>query len=191
MARAALLFAILLLVLNSVENFQEGGLLGLLLEARRNGTGGGRDGKLNSTTRTTAALWLFASRSFALQFALGFLAVGGLHALVLAIQLLADGAAIGLRSGASSVALSRVAHGLARRAGLFLAIVLGATNAAHRSFAVNSTFGACCLFTSHFTLRTRANRVANSRAGWIVALPAALRVALLSNSKSTQTQQKH
>jgi len=53
---------------------------------------------------------------------------------------------------------------------------------------MNYTFGAGGLFASHLTLGTRANRVAHSRALRVIALPTALRVALLSNSESHETQ---
>jgi hypothetical protein len=98
-------------------------------------------------------LRLLASRAFALQLALGLLAVGGLDALVLAIEFLADWAALGLRSRASGVALSGSADSFALRAGVLLAVVLGATDGADGAFAVNGTLGAGDFFASHFALR--------------------------------------
>jgi len=131
-------------------------------------------------------LRLLASRTLTLQFALGFLTVGWLDTLVLAIKFLANRAAFGFRSRAGGVALSGSADSFALRAGTLLAIILGATNGANRTFAVYGTFSAGDFFASHFASRTRADRVADSRALRIIALPAALGVALLSRSNSSQ-----
>jgi len=184
--RAALLFARLLLVLHRVEDFQQRRLHSLLLEARRGGTGGTTHRKLNIGRRARAALRLFASRALALQFALGLLAIGRLDTLVLAIQFLAHRAAFGFGSRASRVALSRVAHGFTLGARILLAVVLGATDTAHWALAMHGTLGASHFFTSHLTLRTRAHRVAHSRTTRIVALPLALRVALLSRDSDSE-----
>jgi len=149
----------------------------------------GRSGRHNGDLSVGSVAWaalvavvLIASRLLALQFTLGTLAVGGLDALVGAIQLLADRRALGFRSSAGSVALGWSANGLALGAIFLLAIVLGATDTAGRTFAMNNTFGASSLFTFHLTLRTSADRVANSWASRIIALPAASGVALLSRS---------
>jgi len=80
------------------------------------------------------------------------------------------------------VALSWGANGLALGTIFLLAIVLGATNAAGGTFAMNNTLGTGSLFTFHLTFRTSAHRVADSRASWVIALPAARRVALLFRS---------
>jgi len=144
------------------------------------------NGELNILRTARAALLLLASGLLALQLALGALAVGGLDALVVAFELLAHRAALGFGGGASGVALSRRAHSLALGAVLLLAIVLGATDRAHRALAVNNTFGASGLLASHLALGARAHRVAHSGALRVIALPTALRVALLSNSTDSQ-----
>lgn len=145
---------------------------------------------MHSAARAAAALRLLASGSLALQLALGLLAVGGLHALVLAVEFLAHGAALGLGGGAGGVALSGVANSLAGRAGVLLAVVLGATDAANGALAVHDALGAGGLFASHFALRARADWVAHCRAGGVIALPAALGVALLSGSEGSESQDK-
>jgi len=133
-------------------------------------------------------LRLLASRALALQLALGLLAVGGLDALVLAVEFLAHWAALGFRSRAGGVALSGSAHGLALRAGVLLAVVLGATDGADGAFAVNGALGAGDFFASHFARGAGAHWVADGGALRIVALPAALRVALFSSNGSSQSQ---
>ena len=141
-ARAAVLLALfLLLVHDGVEDFQEAGLV-LLDEARGRRASGRLDGDLHGLTGARAALGLLALRLLALELALGLGAVGGLDALVLAVEFLADRAALGLGSGASGVALSRVADGFARRAGVLLAVVLGAADGANGAFAVNGALSA-------------------------------------------------
>jgi len=122
---------------------------------------------------------LLASRTLALQLALRALAVRWLHALVVAFKFLAHRRATGFGGGAGSVALSRRAHSLALRAVFLLAIVLGATNRAHGTLAVDCAFGAGGLFATHFTFRPSAHGVAHSWALRVIALPTALRVALL------------
>jgi hypothetical protein len=86
------------------------------------------DGELNVGLTARAALLLLASGLLALQLALGTGTVGGFGALVVAFELLADGAALWLGGGASGVALSRGADGLALGAVFLLAIVLGAAD---------------------------------------------------------------
>jgi len=86
------------------------------------------NGELNILRTARAALLLLASRLLALQLALGALAVGGLDALVVAFELLANRAALGFGGSASGVALSRRAHSLTLGAVLLLAIILGAAN---------------------------------------------------------------
>jgi len=88
------------------------------------------------------------------------------------------------------VALSWGANGLALGTIFLLAIVLGATNAASGTFAVYDALSTGSLFAFHLALRTSAHRVADSRASWVIALPAARRVALFSrranNGNKTQ-----
>jgi hypothetical protein len=129
-----------------------------------------------------------ASGLLALQLALGLGAVGGLDALVVAFEFLADGRALGFGSSAGGVALSRGADGLALGAVLALALVLGATNRADRAFAVDRATGARSLLALHFANRALANGVADSRAGGIIALPLAVGVALLSRSQGQHGQ---
>jgi len=76
--------------------------------------------------------------------------------------------------------LSRSTNSLALGAIFLLTIILGTTNAASRTFAMNHTFSAGSLFTFHFTLGASTDRMANSWASRIIALPTAVGVALLS-----------
>jgi len=148
-----------------------------------------RDRHMHILRRARAALLLLASWLLALQLALGLLAVGGLDALVVALQLFAHGRALGLGSRASGVALGGGTHCLALGAVFLLAVVLGAANRANGAFAVHHTFGALGLFTSHFTLGSCTDGVANSRALRIIALPSALGMALFSQHQRAQGQQ--
>jgi hypothetical protein len=118
------------------------------------------------------------------------LAVGGLDALVGAIQLLANGRALGFRSGAGSMALSRSTDGFTLGAVFLLAIVLGAADTAGRTLAVYDALSTGSLFALHLALRTSTNRVANSRASGIIALPAAIRMALLSRNTDNSNKTK-
>jgi hypothetical protein len=149
------------------------------------------DGELHVLRAARAALLLLASGLLALELALGALAVGGLDALVVALELLADRAALGLGGGAGGVALSGRADSLALGAVFLLAVVLGAADRANRAFAVNDALGTSGLFASHLALGARAHRVAHGRALRVIALPAALRVALFSNSRSGQDSNNH
>ena len=178
-ARAALFSTILDLVGDGVEGFQEGRSVG----ARRRiaSVVGLNDGQLDGLGGARAALFFLAGGFLALQLAFGTLAVGGLDALVVAFQFLADRRAFGFGSSAGGVALSGSADSLALGAVFFLAIVLGATNRANGAFAVNNAFSAGGLLATHLALRTSANGVADSRALRVITLPAALRMALLSN----------
>jgi len=56
---------------------------------------------------------------------------------------------------------------------------------------MNNALGTSCLFASHLTLGTRAHGVADSRALRVITLPAALRVALLSDSESNEAKHQH
>jgi hypothetical protein len=179
LARAALLLLGLGLVGQGVEHLEERRSVG----ASRLGTAGRvgmDDGQLNVGLRAPAASrgLLLASRLLALKLALGLGAVGGLDALVVALELLAHGAALGLGRRAGGVALSRRAHSLALGAVLLLAKVLGAADRAHGAFAVHGALGAGGLLATHLTLGAGAHRVANGRAGGVIALPLALGVAL-------------
>jgi len=82
------------------------------------------------------------------------------------------------------VASSRLANSLALVASQLLAGVLGASDGAHRSLAMNGALGARYLFAFHLALRACANRVANSRALRIVAHPLAHRVARTGSGKN-------
>jgi len=87
LARAALLLAALLGVLHAVEHLQE--RRGVGARGRVAGVVGLNDGHLDVAGTARAALLLLAGRLLALQLALGARAVGGLHALVVAVELLA------------------------------------------------------------------------------------------------------
>jgi len=114
----------------------------------------------------------------ALQLALGLLAVGGLDALVVAGEFLADGGALGLGGSAGGVALGGLAHALALGAVILLALLLGAADGADRLLAVDGALGARDFLALHLALGTFAHRVAHSRAGRVVTLPLAVGVAL-------------
>jgi len=142
------------------------------------------NGELGSGSIATAAASLLrnivvgiARWLLALKLALGTSAVGGLQALLAAVQLFADRRALRFRSHAGGVATSRLAHSLALVASQLLAGVLGAADRANRALAVDGALGARYLFTFHFALRASAHRVANSRALRVVAHPLAHRVA--------------
>jgi len=130
-----------------------------------------------------------ASSLFALQLTFRSLAVSWLDALVSAVQFFTNRRAFWIRGCASGVALRRSAHGFTFRARILFTFVLGATNAAHWSFAMYNTFGTRSLFASHFTFRAGAHWVADSRASGVIALPSAVRVALVSGRKGTSNEQ--
>jgi hypothetical protein len=129
-----------------------------------------------------------ASRTLALQLALGLGAVDWLDALVLAVELFAHRGALGFRSHAGGVATSGLADSLALRAAVLLAQVLGATNGAHWAFAVDGALRAGDLLTLHLALGACAHRVAHSRAGGVIALPFAHGVALFCSSHCDQQE---
>jgi len=87
-----------------------------------------RDRHMHILRRARAALLLLASGLLALQLALGLLAVSGLDALVVALQLFAHGRALGLGSRASGVALGGGTNRLTLGAVFLLAVVLGAAD---------------------------------------------------------------
>jgi len=181
-ARAALLLG-LGLVSHRVEHLEErrsvaAGGLGTA------GSGGLGDGQLNVGLRASAASsrLLLAGRLLALHLALGLGAVGGLDALVVAFELLADRAALGLGGRAGGVALGRGTDGLALGAVLLLAEVLGAADRANGALAVNGALSAGGLLAAHLALGAGADGVADRGALGVVALPAALGVALISQS---------
>jgi hypothetical protein len=134
--------------------------------------------RVASTATSIREIGLLASRSFALEFALGTSAVCGFGTLVVAFELFAYRAALGFGCGASGVALGRGTDSLALRAVLLLAEILGAADRASGTLAVDDALGALNLFTLHFALGAPTHRVAHSGASRIVALPFALRMAL-------------
>jgi len=80
---------------------------------------------------------------------------------------------------AGGVAVSWLAHRLAFRATFLFALILGAANGANGLFAVYSALSASSFLALHLALRSFTDRMADSRAGGVIALPLALRVALL------------
>jgi len=127
-----------------------------------------------------------ASSLLALQFTFRSLAVSWLDAFVSAIEFLANRRALWIRGCASGVALRRSANSLTFRAAVLFTFVLGATDTAHRSFAVHNTLGARSFFTSHLAFWSGANRVANSRASGVITLPSAVRMALFGASSNNE-----
>jgi len=172
-----------------VHGLDEGGSIG----ARRRVASivGLNDSHLSTLRIARAALLFLASRLLALELALGTLAVGRLHALVVAFEFLANRRAFGFRSSASSVALSGSTDGFTLGAILLFAEIFRATNRADRAFAMDHALGTLSLFASHLTLGASTHRVANSRALRIITLPAALRVALFSVHRRHSKKSKH
>jgi hypothetical protein len=149
-ARAALLGSVLNRVGDGVEGLDE--RRGVLARAGVARAGCLNNRQLNVASSARAALLFLASSLLALELALGALAVGGLDALVVAFEFLANRRALGFGSSAGGVALSGSADSLALGAVFLLAIVLGATNRANRAFAVNGAFSAGGLFAAHLAL---------------------------------------
>jgi len=178
-ARAALRDSVLLLVQDGVEGLQERGLQngasGTSAASRVGGSNGqlGGDGVAAAAARVEHSVVSVAHRLLALEFALGAGAVGGLQALLAAVQLLAHRRALRLGSHASGVATGRLADGLALVASELLASVLGAADGAHRSLAVNSALSAGNLLAFHLALGASAHRVADGRALGVIAHPLA------------------
>ena len=129
-----------------------------------------------------------AGRLLALELALGLGAVGGLDALVGAVERLADGRALGLGRLARGVAAGRLADRLALGAAVLLALLLGAADRADGALAVDRALGAGRLLALHLALGARAHGVAHGGARWVIALPLALRVALLSGDGNSQEE---
>jgi len=182
-ARAARDLAIVLGGADGVGDLQES------RQRRRRRHSGGLcavDSELNVLGSTRAAHLLSlvldsAGRLLALQLALGAWAGRRLGARPRALGLLAQRRAVGLRGYAGGVALGGRTHGLALGAVFLLAHVLRAAHAALGLLAVNRAFGAFRLLALHFTLGASTDRVADGRAGWVIALPTALRVALVGS----------
>jgi len=126
-----------------------------------------------------------------LKFALGLGAVGGFDAFVEAGQFLADRLAFRFRSFAGGVAMSRLANRFTLGASFLFALILRASNSADGFFAVDSAFGAGGFFALHLAFRAFAHGVANSRAGGVIALPFALRVAFFCGGNSHQQHESN
>jgi len=182
-ARAALFLAVLGLVVHLVHHLQEGRSVGA--RARAAGVVGNDHsdlsvGRLRARAALAGGLWELTCGLLTLQLALGTSAVGGLDTLVVAIQLLAHRAALGLGGLAGGVALGGLADGLALGAAVLLAQLLGTSDGAHGLGAVDGALGAGHLLTLHLALGARAHWVAHGRAGGVITLPLALGVALFS-----------
>ena len=192
-AGAALLLAVLGLVVHLVHHFQEGRSVGA---RRRVASVVGNDHSDLSVGGLSAraafrSLRQLASSLLALQLALGTSAVGGLGALVVAVEFLADRAALGLGGLAGGVALGRLADGLALGAAVLLAQLLGASNGAHGLGAVDGALGAGHLLTLHLALWAGAHGVAHGRACGVITLPLALGVALSRKGDGNEGQQQN
>jgi len=183
-ARAAsLLAAVLLLVKDRVESLNErraeglaGGKCASIVGLNHSHLSGGGVASAASS-RGSSGIISVALGFLALQFALRTSAVGGLDALLAAVQLLANRSALGLRSHAGSVASGWLADGLASVASGQFASILGASNRADWALAMNGALSARYLLAFHFALRSGANRVAYSRALGVIAHPLAHWVA--------------
>jgi len=184
LARAAVTLS-LVLVVHGVQSLQERRLGGRSTRRRSLARGSGlRDSHLGGGGGAWTALGLtvglVTSRLLALKFALGLSAVGGLDALVCAVQLLAHRGALGFGGSAGGVATCGLAHGLALGASVLLTLLLRAADGAHGTLAVDGALGTRGLLALHLALRARAHGVADSRAGGVITLPLALRVAFVS-----------
>jgi hypothetical protein len=180
-ASAALLLASLLsLVLHGVHDLEEGHGLTLSLTSLDEGSS---DVSLVAVAARVVSrsglsrLLVSAGRLLADELALRTRAESRLLALPVALGLLAHWGADSVRGSASSTALSRGAHSLALRAVSRFAQILRAANVALRLIAVNLASSARGLLAVNLALRALADRVALSRAGWVIALPSALRMA--------------
>jgi len=147
-----------------------------LFETR--GSGQRAFGAFSATFATTLFVFDITGRFRTLELAFGARAGRRFSARPRARSLLTERRAVGFRGNTGSVALGRGANRLAFRARVFLAHVFRATNRAFRLLAVNRAFSAFRLLTLHLAFRASADRVTNSRARRIVALPATGRVAV-------------
>jgi len=119
-----------------------------------------------------------ARRLLALQFTFWTRAGSGFSATPIACGFFAQWRAFGFWGNASGVAFRRSTHGLTFGAIIFFAHILRASNRAFGLGTMNSAFCALTFFTLHLALRACTDGVANSRAGWVIALPATSWVAL-------------
>ena len=135
-----------------------------------------------AASERSQSLWLwwlvFASWLLADKFALWSWAHQWLSALPVAVSGFAQRSALWLWGNAGSVADWRRADSLAFWAVILFAQVLWASNGASWLLAVNIALGAREFLALHLALWSGADWVADSRAGWIIALPLALWVAL-------------
>jgi len=174
-------------VLDGVHHLQEGRTSDSAARAGSlAGSVGLRQRHLHTCCSARAALRLLASSLLTLQLALGLLAVGGFDTLVEAGEFLAHRLALGFGGFAGGVAVGGFADRFALGASFLLALVLGTADGADGFLTVNSALGAGGFLTLHLALGTLANRMAHSRAGGVITLPLALRVALFCRSSSNQ-----
>jgi len=87
--------------------------------------------------------------------------------------------AVGVGGSACGAAHRGTAHVLARvRATVHAALVLGASDLAHRRLTRDLAFGTLSRFAIHLAVGAFAHRVADGRALWVIAKPFANRMAL-------------
>jgi len=164
----------------------------------------GRNRRLHVLVRALAAAAIvvilrslsLARRLVTLKFALRARAGGGLTALPVALGLLAHRGAHGLRGNARRTAVRGRANGLALRAVLGFAHPLGAADIALRLVAVHLATRARGLLALDLALGALAHRVALRGASRVIALPSALRMALLGlhlgrRNNSGEREQQH
>merc|ERR1719473_1833114 len=154
-------------------------------QARRGHDGG----DLDLDVRGGGLAWAAVGRRGRLLLAVGGLladeralrlrAVGRAVALPVADGLLADGLTDGLRVGALGVAERVLAHGVALRAAALLAVLHRAAHLALRLVALDLALGAAELLAACRALRRLADGLAHLVADRRVALPLALRVAVV------------
>jgi len=112
------------------------------------------------------------------EFTLGSWAECWLLALPVTLGLLTHGGAHCVGCGTCSTALGWSTDSLTLGAVLRLTHILGATNITLWLVTVNLACGTWSLLTVHLTLRALTHRVALGRAGGVITLPTALRMAL-------------
>jgi len=181
-ARTALLHTVLCIELGVSDEFHERRLhrrIAVNLRERRHSGQSGGHALLAAAFAALLFVLHVASGFAALQLALGTRAGGGFGARPRARRLFAERSAVRFRGDTSGVALCRRANGLAFRARVFLAHVLGTTHRTLRLFAVDRAFGALRLLALHLALRACAHGVAHRRARRVIALPTTSRVAIL------------
>jgi len=131
---------------------------------------------MTSLTGTSITGWALTD-----ELTLGLRASNGLLALPVTLGGLAHGSTDSSRSLTLSSAVSRRADSLALGAVLLLTEILRATNITLGLVTVNLALGTLSLLAVDLALRSLTDRVAYSRADWVITLPSAFRMAVTFN----------